>query len=337
MNMSFVVAVPGQVQTAGQDLAGMRSALDEVTEAIAVPVTSLAPAAGDQVSAAVAALFRNFGEEYQALDAHAAAFHNTFVNAMIGGAAAYTEAEIANNAALLSGGGSLATAFGGALSGFGAAVGESLSVGLTSSLGARLGGDLEVLLIAGLGRLDFQTGGFILSSIRNGLVQAGNAVVPAGLALENSGAALSSLGTQPVVQAGAALSALLNVNVAVDISTVLSAGLRGLSLALPGLPGLTLPGLTLPNLGADVGAVTNGELALPGATFPGLPGLTLPGLPGLTMPNLGTDIGAVINTKLALPKFALDVFAGLPRLTLPGLPGLPGLMLPGLPGLTLPG
>jgi hypothetical protein len=51
MNMSFVVAVPDLVEVAAQDLAGIRSALDEVTQAIIAPTTSLAPAAGDEVSA----------------------------------------------------------------------------------------------------------------------------------------------------------------------------------------------------------------------------------------------------------------------------------------------
>ena len=62
MNMSFVVAVPDLVEVAAQDLAGIRSALDEVTQAIIAPTTSLAPAAGDEVSAAIAGLFGNFGQ-----------------------------------------------------------------------------------------------------------------------------------------------------------------------------------------------------------------------------------------------------------------------------------
>ena len=95
--MSFVVAVPDLVEVAAQDLAGIRSALDEVTQAIIAPTTSLAPAAGDEVSTAIAALFGNFGQEYQALSAQAAAFHNAFVNTLSGGAAAYAGAEIAKS------------------------------------------------------------------------------------------------------------------------------------------------------------------------------------------------------------------------------------------------
>ena len=94
--MSFVIAVPDLVEAAAQDLAGIRSALDEVTEAIVASTTTLIPAAQDEVSTTIAALFGAFGQEYQALNAEVAAFHNAFVNAMTGGAAAYLDAEIAN-------------------------------------------------------------------------------------------------------------------------------------------------------------------------------------------------------------------------------------------------
>src|SRR5262249_6003763 len=139
MNMSFVVAVPDLVEVAAQDLAGIRSALDEVAQAVLAPTTSLAPAAGDEVSTAIAALFGNFGQEFQALNAEGAVFHNAFVNTLSGGAAAYATAEVANSAALLSGGGNLAADFGAALQTLGAEISGSLSAGLSSSLGASLG------------------------------------------------------------------------------------------------------------------------------------------------------------------------------------------------------
>jgi PE family len=129
MNMSFVIAVPDLVEVAAQDLAGIRSSLDEVTEAIVAPTTSLVPAAQDEVSAAIARLFGAFGQEYQALNAEVAAFHNAFVNAMTSGAAAYLDAEIGNGAALLSGGGSLTADVGAGLSGLGAALSGVSAVG----------------------------------------------------------------------------------------------------------------------------------------------------------------------------------------------------------------
>jgi hypothetical protein len=63
--MSFVIAEIEQIEAAAQDLAGIRSSLDEVTEAAAAPTTGIAPAAEDEISAAITALFSNFGEEYQ--------------------------------------------------------------------------------------------------------------------------------------------------------------------------------------------------------------------------------------------------------------------------------
>ncbi|MEK1220548.1 PE family protein, partial [Mycobacterium ulcerans] len=63
--MSFVTAVPELVESAAQDLAGIRSALVEAAQAVAVPTTALAAAGEDEVSAAIAALFGTFGQEYQ--------------------------------------------------------------------------------------------------------------------------------------------------------------------------------------------------------------------------------------------------------------------------------
>ncbi|WP_085244386.1 PE family protein [Mycobacterium paraense] len=350
MNMSFVVAVPDLVEVAAQDLASIRSALDEVTEAILAPTTSLAPAASDEVSTAIAALFGNFGQEYQALNAEVAAFHNAFVGTLSGGAAAYTGAEIANSAAMLSGGGNLAAELGAAISGFGAALSGSLSAGLNSSLGAALGGTLETLLGAGLGGLVFQTGGFILSGIGNGMVQTGNAIVQAGLALENSGAALSAMGGPLLAQANAALNALLNANFGLDLSAALSASLGG---SLTGLAANLAAGLNgLGSLAGNLGAGLNGALQT-GATLAGNFLAALPGLPALTFPNLGplgvqlsaalNGLGANLNASLSgllsgaltLPPINLSL-PGLPSFTLPPLPGLPSITLPNLAPTSTP-
>ncbi|MGA7051653.1 MAG: PE family protein, partial [Mycobacterium sp.] len=110
--MSFVIAQPEQMQAAAGDLVGIRSSLDEVTAAAATPTTGMLPAAEDEISAAIAALFREFGEEFQDLNVQVAAYHNEFVNLLNNGATAYIEAEVANGAALLRGGGSLAGGLG---------------------------------------------------------------------------------------------------------------------------------------------------------------------------------------------------------------------------------
>jgi hypothetical protein len=57
----FLFALPDVVEAAAQELAGIRSALDEVAQAIAAPTTGLVPAAGDEVSTAIAALFGTYG------------------------------------------------------------------------------------------------------------------------------------------------------------------------------------------------------------------------------------------------------------------------------------
>jgi hypothetical protein len=93
--MSFVIAAPGLVQGAAQDVAGIGSSLADVTASVAGPTTGVAAAAQDEVSVAIASLFGNFGEEFQALSAQAQAFHAQFVSAMNGSAAAYVGAEAA--------------------------------------------------------------------------------------------------------------------------------------------------------------------------------------------------------------------------------------------------
>ncbi|ORB50385.1 hypothetical protein BST40_11710 [Mycobacterium persicum] len=64
------------------------------------PITHVLPAAGDEVSAAVAQLVGAYGQEYQAVVAQAAAFHNQFVQALAGASSVYAQADAANAALL---------------------------------------------------------------------------------------------------------------------------------------------------------------------------------------------------------------------------------------------
>ena len=73
--MSFVVVAPELVESAAHDLAGIGSTLGEATGLAAAPTTSIAAAGTDEVSTAIAALFGNHAQEFQALTARAAAFH----------------------------------------------------------------------------------------------------------------------------------------------------------------------------------------------------------------------------------------------------------------------
>ena len=94
--MSFVVVAPELVESAAHDLAGIGSTLGEATGLAAAPTTSIAAAGTDEVSTAIAALFGNHAQEFQALTARAAAFHNEFVGLVKSGAGAYLSTEVAN-------------------------------------------------------------------------------------------------------------------------------------------------------------------------------------------------------------------------------------------------
>ncbi|WP_204807511.1 PE family protein [Mycobacterium riyadhense] len=100
--MSYVIAVPELVEAAAQELAGIRSALSVAAAVAAGPTTGVAAAAADEVSIAISQLFGAHGQEFQALSAHAAAFHDEFVSLLNAGAAAYSNAEASGMQALLS-------------------------------------------------------------------------------------------------------------------------------------------------------------------------------------------------------------------------------------------
>src|ERR1700741_888407 len=131
--MSFVTAAPDLVQGAAQDLAGIRASLAEAAAAVAGPTTGVVPAAADEGSAAISALFGNFGQEFQLLSAQAQAFHAQFVGLMDAGAGAYLSTEVANAQQVVAnafgGGGSAAAVAAGATSGAGRLLGGLLGGG----------------------------------------------------------------------------------------------------------------------------------------------------------------------------------------------------------------
>jgi hypothetical protein len=108
--MSFVIATPDLVLSAAQDLAGIRSSLAEAATAAAGPTTGVVAAAQDEVSVAIASLFGNVGQEFQALSAWAQAFHEQFVGLLNSGASAYLSTEANAAQALLGGGQNLSGA-----------------------------------------------------------------------------------------------------------------------------------------------------------------------------------------------------------------------------------
>jgi hypothetical protein len=91
-----VIVVPQSLASTASDLAGLGSTINAANTAAAVQTTSVAAAAQDEVSGAIAELFSAHAQEFQALSAQAAGFHDQFVRAMNSGAAAYATAEAAN-------------------------------------------------------------------------------------------------------------------------------------------------------------------------------------------------------------------------------------------------
>jgi len=93
--MSFVNVSPGLVASAAQNVAGIGSAVDLAHAAAAPATTSVAAAAGDQVSAAIAAVFSGHGQAFQAASAQAAQFHTEFVSTLSRSGAVYAGTEAA--------------------------------------------------------------------------------------------------------------------------------------------------------------------------------------------------------------------------------------------------
>ncbi|OBG30735.1 PE family protein [Mycobacterium sp. E3198] len=175
--MSFVIAAPDLVESAATSLAGIRSSLAEATATAAGPTTGIAIAAQDEVSVAIASMFGNYGENFQALSAQAQSFHHQFVSLMNAGAGAYASAETANAAQTLLGG----TLDGGVVGGVGQ---------LAGNVGAELNGAVTAL---GNGSL----GGFVGGQIQTGAQAISNAIAssPIGLgSLPTGGAAAAMSG-----------------------------------------------------------------------------------------------------------------------------------------------
>ncbi|WP_261901033.1 PE family protein, partial [Mycobacterium marinum] len=98
--MSFVITLPELIDSAATDLANIGAALNTATAAASASTTGILAPAGDEVSAAVAALFSQHAHAYQAASAQAATFQQRFVQALTAGASAYAGAESASAASI---------------------------------------------------------------------------------------------------------------------------------------------------------------------------------------------------------------------------------------------
>jgi hypothetical protein len=94
--VSFVSVVPDGLAEAVRTLGDIRSELNAANTAAAAPTTGIATAAADEVSVAIAGVFGNFGQQFQALSAEAQAFHEQFVGTLTAGIGHYVSTEAAN-------------------------------------------------------------------------------------------------------------------------------------------------------------------------------------------------------------------------------------------------
>lgn len=94
--MSYVLVAPDMVAEAAGNLAGIGSAINGANAAAAASTTQLLPAASDEASGATSALFGGYAQEYQALSAQMALFHDQFVQALTSGAGMYAATEAAD-------------------------------------------------------------------------------------------------------------------------------------------------------------------------------------------------------------------------------------------------
>lgn len=91
--MSVVLVAPDLLETAATEVARIGSAVAAGNLAALVSTTELVAAGGDEVSAAIAALFGGHAQEYQAAATQAAVYHEQFVRTVRGAAASYASAE----------------------------------------------------------------------------------------------------------------------------------------------------------------------------------------------------------------------------------------------------
>ncbi|MEY8017315.1 GH12 family glycosyl hydrolase domain-containing protein [Mycobacterium servetii] len=98
--MAFTAFDPELMSTAVSQAAGIGSSLRSAYSAADVSTTSVATAAQDEVSGAIAAVFSAHAQRFQALGTQAAAFHAQFVAALHRVQGAYGAAEAANTTSL---------------------------------------------------------------------------------------------------------------------------------------------------------------------------------------------------------------------------------------------
>ncbi len=98
--MSFAMVRPEWVTVAASDLAGIGSSVGAANAAAAGSTTAVLAAGADEVSAVIAGFFGTHAQEYQAISARVATYHQQFVQSLNGSAGAYAAAEAASASSL---------------------------------------------------------------------------------------------------------------------------------------------------------------------------------------------------------------------------------------------
>jgi len=99
--MTYVITEPQIIAGVATDLEGIGSAISAAHAAAAGPTSALLAPAADEVSTAITKLFGAYGQDYQAVVKHAAAFHDEFTRALATAGKAYADVEGANAATLV--------------------------------------------------------------------------------------------------------------------------------------------------------------------------------------------------------------------------------------------
>ncbi|WP_156452560.1 PE family protein, partial [Mycobacterium gordonae] len=94
--MSFLFAAPDVLAAAANDVSRIGSALGAANAQAVVPTVNLLPAAADEVSAAIAALFADYAEQYRAVSVEVELFRERFAQLLASGSSTYAVAEAAN-------------------------------------------------------------------------------------------------------------------------------------------------------------------------------------------------------------------------------------------------
>jgi len=144
--VSFLIVAPELIADAATDLANLGSLIGSANSAAAAAITGVLPAAADEVSAQIAALFSSHAVGYQQLSAQAATFHQQFVQSLTAGAGTYAAAEVNVVQTLASAVPALGIDLSGGLAGLEASLSAditALNASLNAALSVSFGGSLS--------------------------------------------------------------------------------------------------------------------------------------------------------------------------------------------------